>query len=471
MLQFKRNSKIYKISPYILIALLLVSVLCACGSNSKKADSAADEGLENVSINDTSGTNNDSSGTNTVEDKISDNTGEINQQDKTTAKDTLTADKDTGIDKSSGNKSSGNKSSDSTKEVAQKKSTETIVLSESDKNQKESDNSKKSVSSSKSSASQTTVTTKNDSKAEGKNIPVSGSKKDSSFTVSGGYNAVCTYGYDFLAVGTGGRISRIFRDKSIVNLHSGTNADLYGIASSDGIIVVVGDNGTILVSRDGDNFNIKNSGVKARLYGITVFQGTFFAAGEGGIILSSSDGEEWILQQTETNNDIISISATDKMCMAVTRETQILMSTNGGTWKILDYNKYYEGYDDPYWFHSIDACGNVFFLSGEYKEHPGVPVIMSSDTGEIWMPHVLNRVNGDLLDYVLPITINMIGLNGDQLLAACDDGKLLTITECIKCNKLEQLTEYDIKGMAFSGDFIALVGEGFWFDVQESSAL
>jgi len=286
-----------------------------------------------------------------------------------------------------------------------------------------------------------------------------------------GYRDVCFDGISYIAVGTGGRIDRIMPDKTVVSLSSPTRASLNGIIYVNGINVAVGEDGIILVSKDGSEFNVVKSGVDAILYDIALFRGAFWISGSGGVLLRSSDGEHWSLIQTETENGIISISANNRMCMAVTREGQILMSTNGRNWNILDYNEVYKGYDEPYWFHSIRALGDTFFLTGEYQRDSGIPIIMSSANGEVWRPYPLTEVNGEPVDNFLPLTVNVVGLSEDQLLVACNDGKLLTLTECIVCHKLTRLSDHNINEMALADGKVVVVGDDFWFDILNNEEL
>jgi len=286
-----------------------------------------------------------------------------------------------------------------------------------------------------------------------------------------GYRDVCFDGTSYIAVGTGGRIDRIMPDKTVVSISSPIGSSLNGIISVNGINVAVGEDGVILVSTDGSKFNAVKSGVDATLYDIALFRGAFWISGSGGILLRSSDGEHWNLIQTETENDIISISANNRMCMAVTREGQILMSSNGRDWNILDYNEVYKGYDEPYWFHSIRALGDTFFLTGEYQKDSGIPIIMSSATGEVWRPYPLTEINGEPVDNFLPLTVNVVGISEDQILVGCNDGKLLTLTECIVCHKLTRLSDHNINEMALVDGKVVVVGDDFWFDILNNEEL
>jgi rhodanese-related sulfurtransferase len=154
--------------------------------------------------------------------------------------------------------------------------------------------------------------------------------------------------------------------------------------------------------------------------------------------------------------------------MAVTREGQILMSADGTKWNVTDYNALYEGYSDLFWFKAIRACGNAFVIVGEHQNNPGAPAVLSSDTGEVWMESAFTKINDKPGEESFPITVNAVAVDWDQLVAACNGGKLLTVTECSECNKLDVLCDKNIKDLASSNGLLALVGDDFWFDVRKS---
>lgn len=286
--------------------------------------------------------------------------------------------------------------------------------------------------------------------------------------VSEGYRGVCYDGNSYIAVGTSGRIDRIKPDKTITKLSNVTTENLNSVISTNGIDVAVGDNGTVLFAKDGNNFKSAKSSTTKSLYSVTIFQSSFLASGAEGTLIYSSDGDHWIPINTGIKNDIISISANERMCMAVTKESQILMSIDGQKWDVLDYNTFYKGYSEPCRFQNVRAFGYVFYIVGEYLNYTGHPVILSSDTGEIWMEHTPLRINDKPSEESYPLIINAATVDLDQLIVACNDGKLLTITQCITCNQLDVVGDKNINDLVSANGLLALVGDGFWFDILQS---
>lgn len=285
-----------------------------------------------------------------------------------------------------------------------------------------------------------------------------------------GYRAVCDAGTAYIAVGTGGRIDRINRDKTVTGLPSVTTACLNDVISANGTDVAVGDGGVILFAQNGGDFKAANRVTQKSLYGVASFHGIFWAAGADGVLLSSSDGKQWELKDSGTKNNILSISANDRMCIAVTREGQILMSTDSTKWNVTDYNVLYQGYSELCWFGGVRACGDAFIIFGEYQRFPGSPAILSSDTGEVWRECAVNQINGKPSEEFFPLNVNAVTVDWDQLVVACGEGKLLTVTDCSECHKLDILGSQNINDLASANGYLALVGNDFWFDVRKSDA-
>lgn len=85
---------------------------------------------------------------------------------------------------------------------------------------------------------------------------------------------------------------------AIKGLQLSTTTDystLRDVAKGNGIYVVVGDNGTIVTSKDGVNWQPQDGVVSENLSGVTynTVNKLFYAVGDAGLIISSADGVEW----------------------------------------------------------------------------------------------------------------------------------------------------------------------------------
>ena len=279
------------------------------------------------------------------------------------------------------------------------------------------------------------------------------------------YNAVCYNGNEYIAVGTNGRIDRIKPDKSVTVLPAVTSLSLNDVFSMNGIDVAVGDSGIILVSKDGGSFSPVKSKTTKSLYGITVFDGKFWAAGAEGTIIWSSDGKRWKSINSGIKDDIHSIAANEEMIMAVAGECQILTSVDGEKWDVLDYNEYYDRLAEPCRFWKVQAETGVFYVLGEHLNIPGSPAILSTFDGNIWVDHSLNMINDTPPEQFFPLKVNAAAIDTDQLVVACNDGKVLTLPECPTCNKLDIICTNNINDLVSANGFFTLVGDNFWFDI------
>jgi len=282
---------------------------------------------------------------------------------------------------------------------------------------------------------------------------------------TGAYNAVCYNGNEYIAVGTNGRIDRIKPDKSVTVLPAVTSLSLNDVVSMNGIDVAVGDSGIVLVSKDGGSFKPVKSKTPKSLFSITVFDGKFWAAGAEGTIIFSSDGKRWKSINPGVKNDIHSIAANEEMIMAVAGESQVLMSVDGEKWDVLDYNEYYNRLAEPCRFRRVQALADVFFVLGEHLNIPGSPAILSTFDGKIWMDHVLGMINDLPPEQFFPLTVNAIAVDADQLVVACNDGKILTLPDCPTCNKLDIICTDNINDLVSANGLFTLVGDDFWFDI------
>ncbi|ABS62778.1 conserved hypothetical protein [Parvibaculum lavamentivorans DS-1] len=146
------------------------------------------------------------------------------------------------------------------------------------------------------------------------------------------------------AVGQSGQIFRLDGD-SWSPLESGTDARLFSIAlGHNGLVVVVGGFGTILVSHDNgatwsaatiDWMPILNDYVEPHLYAVQIQNGVITVAGEFGLILRSlDDGASWTVAH-RGEASIFDFSIDQKgLGLAVGQEGLVLATADGGaSWR------------------------------------------------------------------------------------------------------------------------------------------
>jgi hypothetical protein len=116
-------------------------------------------------------------------------------------------------------------------------------------------------------------------------------------------------------------------------LTSGTTNYLSGIAThTNGLLVLTGNEGTILTSSDGINWTKRTSGTTNWLYRLRCVNGRLLAVGENGSVLTSTNGTNWANISCGLTNwlkDAIMVSNT---CYVVGNQGVVLTSTNFVNW-------------------------------------------------------------------------------------------------------------------------------------------
>ncbi|MDR0570982.1 MAG: rhodanese-like domain-containing protein [Clostridiales Family XIII bacterium] len=276
----------------------------------------------------------------------------------------------------------------------------------------------------------------------------------------------------FLACGTGGRLDRIYQDGRTENVPTGVDADLTRVFKSDGALIVAGASGTILYSGDGESFEKCEVPLNSDILGLARFNGVYYACAADGSVIASKDGRAWEQGKRPVKRPIISIAANDAYLMAVTAEGDVIVSQDGEEWNVQNFNEYYKGYYDEYVFVNLVNLGPTFFVLAYVAADPGVPAIMFTDSGgEIWQFKALSEIDDkDPAEY-FPLRINYIGVFESQLMAVCDGGRLLTVTECSVCNTISQVSGADLYAMALSDENLLTVGRGFEYAVLKNRDL
>jgi len=278
---------------------------------------------------------------------------------------------------------------------------------------------------------------------------------------TGAYYAAAFDGTSLWAAGSGGKLTRISTDNKLEQISYPTWSDLYDLCWANGILLACGKNGTIIFRSDDGTFRPAATGTTSDLLSVTEFKGSYYAAGEDGILLTSPDGRKWFLYQLPVSSDVIGLEANDELLFAITRESDYLVSKDGVTWKSRNYNKEYKDSVDQCVFESLKNLGDSFFVVGQLLEKPDIPFIMFTEDGQVWLNKPLARINGIDFSELGPLKIYDIDCYLDQLIAACDSGRLLNVTSCAECNQLGRYAEHDLYDLAIGSEYILLVGDEY----------
>jgi hypothetical protein len=111
---------------------------------------------------------------------------------------------------------------------------------------------------------------------------------------------------------------------------------LHSAAYANGAFVVVGDEGTVLTSRDGTNWTSQTSGTTNGLFWVTYAGGTLVAVGDSGAILTSPDGTNWTSRTSGTTAALLGVAFGNGTFVVTTMGAMALAlaltSPDGVTW-------------------------------------------------------------------------------------------------------------------------------------------
>jgi hypothetical protein len=276
-----------------------------------------------------------------------------------------------------------------------------------------------------------------------------------------GYRDIMSYDGKYLAVGTDGRIDYISSSGEKSSVVSKTRNNLNCITANDKGVVVGGDKGTILSSSDGKTFSPVESGTNDDINGITCNNKLFIAGADGGTILISKNGDSWSSINTETKGNIVSVTDNDSFFIGVTDRGEILISKDGFNWQIKDYNEEYSGYNKSCVFKKVLATNNRIVIIGRHDDNS--PAVLFSTLGNVWVERTLVYDDDQGIMRFLTNEPNDIAYDPDrdQFILACDNGELLSLPSCTKCNTYTKISTNDLHAIIFTDNYLLIAGEDY----------
>lgn len=279
------------------------------------------------------------------------------------------------------------------------------------------------------------------------------------------YDAVA-YQDGFLAVGSQGRVQRISTDGQSTALSAGTDCDFQDIASDGSYAVTVGTDGTAaMISGDG-TVSVFSTGHDAALRSICSFRGMWLAGAENGMLLRTRDFRFWEPQQLSVQGTITGLACTDERCIGVTDQGEILVTTDGLRWTVLDYNAYY---GQSLYFQGIEEIDGTFWAYGVRED--GTSEIIMSLEGGVW-----SRRDLIVIEQSREIDLSgteIVGLcsDGEQTIAALADGQALTMPSCAECNKRSKVSENSLGAVAYNNGTLLFAGDDFEYCLKSMESI
>ena len=146
--------------------------------------------------------------------------------------------------------------------------------------------------------------------------------------------ASCSFRSKRYVVGYNGYISVYdHSSETLTPLESGGISNFTDTASNGSSIVAVGEEGVILWSGDGEDWNRVDSKTTGTLRRIIPARGGYCAVGEGGALITSEDGIIWRRAVSGVNRDIMAVVDNGSLAVASILGGGILLSADLVTWE------------------------------------------------------------------------------------------------------------------------------------------
>lgn len=197
-------------------------------------------------------------------------------------------------------------------------------------------------------------------------------------------NSIIYNGTNWLAVGSRGTV--LERDSEGVwsQQFAVPYGDLYAIASSTNIYIVVGNEGLIARSTDFVNWNRVVLGVLVNINSIEYNNTIFVAVGDRGTILTSLDnGVSWTIDNTQTTKNIYSIKYLNNNWIAVGEKGLVLISSDTVAWSVYSAGVTF-------------SLRDVTFIRNQYFAVGDKGIILESLDGTVWSTRLSNQLDNIL---------------------------------------------------------------------------
>lgn len=271
-----------------------------------------------------------------------------------------------------------------------------------------------------------------------------------------GYRAVAAWDMDFLAVGDGGRVTVLSVDGARRELSAPAAVSLQDVLVRDGTAWIVGAGGTVL-TLTGEVFGTRSVDGAPDLLSIAWFDGTFFLGGRDGALYRGTGDGNWTRVPLAATGDVVGLAAGERRLIGVTAAGETFTYTPRDGFSVQNYNA---AAGDSVAFHAVacDSAGATFWATGVRAD--GSPALLHTAYGGIWGERALTYMDGAGYD---PSGLSLRGIApaGQQMVAACGDGQLLTLPDCAECNKLQRLGDASLTAVCYNGGAVAAVGEDF----------
>ncbi|MDF2539596.1 MAG: putative phage shock protein [Herbinix sp.] len=310
-----------------------------------------------------------------------------------------------------------------------------------------------------------------------------------------GYRAIAAFDMDFFAVGTDGTVALISSEEQETILKSPVTVNLHDVIVVKDTVWMVGDAGILLSYHKEVGFTTYLLDSTVNFWTLVSFGESLLIGGTEGMIyrlaiddikacaasqdnkISEENGQQLFRgeavslhnnmtsQRVIRNGAITGLAASDSLCIGVSNTGEVMYSKDGETWSYLDYNVLYK--DNVNLGHLVYADG-LFYASGSHAD--GSPIVLKTLLGGVWSERAIHMIEGKPQD-ISKLKVHGMAWDGQQLIAACNDGQMLVLPDCVKCNKLMNVTTEELTDVVYHGGRIAMVGDNFVVKVMDTDGV
>ncbi len=163
---------------------------------------------------------------------------------------------------------------------------------------------------------------------------------------------------------------------------SPTANTLQGVCERDGLVVVVGDAGTVLTTTNGATWTTRSIASQPNLSSVVALDSGFVATGAAGAIFTSPDAVNWSARDSGTTDWVYRVRRLNGLLVAVGQNGLILTSPDGVTW-----SRATSGTDA--WLTDATFADGRYFVCGTQG------TVLSSTNAVDWVP--LSLITGKSL--------------------------------------------------------------------------
>lgn len=191
--------------------------------------------------------------------------------------------------------------------------------------------------------------------------------------------------------------------------------------------------------------------------GFTKFEDSYIVVSQNYVAISS-DLSTWEFISTGFDSPAVGIASTDSYIVAVSENGVMLRSEDCIEWTPFYHNAYY---DVNFTFYDIISVESTFYALAIDDDQ--MPILTSARSGLVWNQRTAEIYNddGNGVPDVRQYNINDAVWDGSQFMLVGDDGIVIALPSCSKCNALSVIgTENWVKGLCEGGIMALLADDG-----------